>query len=94
MALGTQEFLIIGVVALLLFGAGAIPKLARSLGRAQGEFQKARGELEREIKAGASDATDAGPSEEQVRQTARELGIDEAGKDLAAVKQAINEKLA
>ncbi|MGB1586469.1 MAG: twin-arginine translocase TatA/TatE family subunit [Thermoplasmatota archaeon] len=92
MALGPQEILIIALVFLVLFGASAIPRLARSLGRAQGEFQKARSELEGELKAGAAES--AGPSEAQIRQTARELGIDEAGMELAAVKQAINEKLA
>ena len=94
MALGTQEFIIIGLGILVLFGATAIPKLARSLGRAQGEFQKARSELQREMQAGAEETTDVGPSEAHVRQTARELGIDDSGMDLPAVKQAINEKLA
>jgi sec-independent protein translocase protein TatA len=34
-----QEWLIIGALALLLFGGAQLPKLARSLGQAQKEFK-------------------------------------------------------
>jgi sec-independent protein translocase protein TatA len=91
MALGTTEIVLVVGAILLLFGATAIPRFARSLGKAQGEFQKARGDFQREIAAGAEEA--GGPPEEQIRKTARELGIDEADLDLPAVKRAINEKL-
>ena len=37
---GHIEWLIIGGVVVLLFGATALPKLARSLGKAKREFQK------------------------------------------------------
>ena len=40
MDIGPTELIIIGVVLLLLFGGSRIPQLARSLGRAQKEFQK------------------------------------------------------
>jgi sec-independent protein translocase protein TatA len=42
MPLGTTEITIIIAVIVLLFGATMIPKIARSLGSAQGEFKKAR----------------------------------------------------
>lgn len=35
-----QEWIIIVVVALLLFGGSQLPKLARSIGQAQKEFKK------------------------------------------------------
>lgn len=38
--LGAAELIIILVVVLLLFGANRLPKLARSLGKAQKEFKK------------------------------------------------------
>jgi sec-independent protein translocase protein TatA len=43
-----QEWIIIAVVALLLFGGSQLPKLARSIGQAQKEFKKglADGEAE------------------------------------------------
>jgi sec-independent protein translocase protein TatA len=47
--IGTQELLIIFAVVLLLFGAGKLPELARSLGKATGEFKKARMESEKEL---------------------------------------------
>ena len=38
--LGTTEIMIIAGVVVLLFGAGAIPKFARSIGKAKKEFEK------------------------------------------------------
>jgi sec-independent protein translocase protein TatA len=40
MNVGPWQLLIIVGVIVLLFGAGAIPKFARSIGRAKKEFQK------------------------------------------------------
>ncbi|MHB0898053.1 MAG: twin-arginine translocase TatA/TatE family subunit [Spirochaetales bacterium] len=39
--IGSTELIIIVVVILVLFGASAIPKFARSLGEAKKEFTKA-----------------------------------------------------
>jgi TatA/E family protein of Tat protein translocase len=41
--LGSTEILVIGVVVLVLFGARAIPKFARSLGQARKEFEAGAG---------------------------------------------------
>ena len=46
---GGPELLIILAVAVLLFGANKIPKLARSSGEALGEFKKGREEVEQEL---------------------------------------------
>ena len=43
------EMMMIFVVILLLFGAKKLPELARGMGKAMGEFKKARDEFEREI---------------------------------------------
>jgi sec-independent protein translocase protein TatA len=97
---GGEEWLVILLVVLLLFGATAIPKLARSLGRAKGEFGRARDEFSREMKAGeagsagAAGAAGAAASEDAVRRSARELGVPEAGKSLDEVKRLIQERLA
>ena len=40
MNIGSTELLIVLAVLLLLFGAGRVPKLARSLGEASREFRK------------------------------------------------------
>ncbi|MFZ4617845.1 MAG: twin-arginine translocase TatA/TatE family subunit [Rectinemataceae bacterium] len=46
--MGTTEILIIAAIVLVLFGGAAIPKFARSLGRARKEFSEgiAEGETE------------------------------------------------
>lgn len=89
--LGTGEWIIIVGLIVLLFGAAAIPKLARAMGQAQGEFKKAKREFD---DAAEKTAQPAAADEEQVRRTARDLGIDEAGKPLAEVKRLIQERLA
>lgn len=38
--LGTPEIIVIVAVIVLIFGASAIPKLAKSLGQAKSEFEK------------------------------------------------------
>jgi sec-independent protein translocase protein TatA len=50
--IGQTELLVIAVVILVLFGASAIPKFARSLGQAKKEFTQAMkegGEEEKKI---------------------------------------------
>lgn len=37
---GQFEWIVIAVVVLILFGAGAIPRFARNVGRAKSEFEK------------------------------------------------------
>jgi len=95
-AIGQQEILLLVLIIVLLFGAAAIPKLARSLGRAQGEFQKARKDFEHELKAGRAESTPPTREEEErrIRAAARDLGIEEDGKPLDEVKRLLNERLA
>jgi sec-independent protein translocase protein TatA len=53
--LGGTEVLILLLAALFLFfGGKKLPELAKGLGRAMGEFQRGRTELERQISAGDS----------------------------------------
>ena len=46
---GGMELAVILLIAVLLFGANKIPKLARSTGQAMGEFQRGRTEIEQEL---------------------------------------------
>ena len=45
--MGTQELVIILVIALVLFGGSQLPKLARNLGKAQKEFKDGLSEGEK-----------------------------------------------
>lgn len=93
--LESGPLIVILVVVLLLFGAAAIPKLARSLGQAKGEFTKAKREFDTAATtAERSPAAVTEPTEAQVRQTARDLGIAEQGKSLDEVKTLIQQRLA
>lgn len=48
--IGTPEIAVIVLLAILLFGADKIPKIARSAGKAQKEFKKAKIEGKEELK--------------------------------------------
>lgn len=50
--------LIVVVVVVLIFGGAAIPKLARSLGSAQGEFKKGVTDAKAEATTGDAQAAD------------------------------------
>ncbi|MEK6986098.1 MAG: twin-arginine translocase TatA/TatE family subunit [Candidatus Thermoplasmatota archaeon] len=93
LGLGNTELLVIAVVVLLLFGATAIPKLARGLGQAKGQFQAAKKEFDAEA-AKAAAAPPAAVSDEQLRSTAKGLGIDPAGKSSDELKRLIAQKVA
>ena len=60
--LGTQELIIVAVIALVLFGGNQIHKLARNLGKAQKELQKglAEGQAEAEAEAEKEPESDTG----------------------------------
>ncbi len=47
--IGTSELLLILVVALIVLGPKNLPKIAQSLGKAMGQFQKASRDFQRTI---------------------------------------------
>jgi len=49
MSLGLPEIILILIVILVLFGGKKIPELARGLGKAHAEYQKAKEEIENQI---------------------------------------------
>jgi sec-independent protein translocase protein TatA len=48
--LGSTEILIICGIIILLFGASAIPRIARSIGKARSEFEKGKKETQEDEK--------------------------------------------
>lgn len=53
--IGTPELMIIVLVIVVLFGASAIPKFARSLGQAKAEFDKGFKDSKKDTAAKADD---------------------------------------
>jgi sec-independent protein translocase protein TatA len=49
---GFQEFLVIGIVVLILFGGKKIPEFMRGLGKGIREFNDAKNNVKREIEEG------------------------------------------
>ncbi len=78
---GGIELAVIVLIAILLFGANKIPKLARSTGQAMGEFQKGREEIDQELQEMRDGATrtDDEPEPEIGTEddTEPEIGADE-----------------
>jgi len=70
---GGPELLVILLIAVLLFGANKIPKLARSTGEAMGEFQKGREEVEQELQEMRE-----GPTDDASLETEEEPAVEAA----------------
>ncbi len=60
---GFQEWILILLIVLVLFGAKRLPELARGLGKSMNEFKKARDEFEREIHKSAQELETKKPEE-------------------------------
>lgn len=92
---GFEWVIIIVIIVVIFFGAKKIPELARSMGKASSEFQKARLEAKRSI------ANDMHPEPDPKRSVDREklesiaetLGVDYSNKDDQDLRNAIDEEL-
>ncbi len=96
MAIGTPEIILIVIAIIVLFGASKIPELARSLGKATGEFKKAKEEGEREIREIERSEKEGKPIEEKsskIKQMAKDLGIATEGKSDEQLLDEIKKKM-
>jgi len=65
--LGSQEIIILVIViGVLIFGAKKIPELAKTFGKAKGEFEKGKIEAERDLKEFKEDL-DKGSKDKEVK---------------------------
>ena len=95
MAIGPPEIAVILIIFFLLFGADKLPKLARSMGQAKGEFQEGLNEVANipEKQKTFTDLDAGGRTPEQkLAEDARDAGIDSTGMDTDSIKDELEEK--
>ncbi len=84
--IGPNELLLILLIAVLLFGANKLPELARSIGKASGEFKKAQREAEMELREFERNLREGkyenkeSEKREKLEEMAKALNIDPEGK--------------
>ena len=96
MAFGPLEIVLIVVVIIVLFGASKIPELARSLGKATGEYKKGKQEIENEISDIGKSSTQNKPveiSSSKIKTMAHDLGIATEGKSDDQLLDEIQKKM-
>ncbi len=82
---GAEWIWILIILGIILFGAKKIPELARSMGKATAEYEKARMEAERELR----EYKGSKPDREKLEDIARSLGIDYTNKSDEELREAI-----
>ncbi|GBC70013.1 Sec-independent protein translocase protein TatA [archaeon HR01] len=100
MAIQGIEWVVIGVIVIILFlwGPEKLPKMARSLGQAKKEFEKASKGLEEEVARASSMArpslTEAStPPADKLLEVARSLGVTTEGKTREEIAKEVSERL-
>jgi sec-independent protein translocase protein TatA len=89
MVTGWEWILIIVVLmALIIWGPKKIPELARALGEARGEFERASKEVSKMPKKKKEEAS----GDDALIETARKLGIDTEGKTRDQISEEILRK--
>jgi sec-independent protein translocase protein TatA len=87
---GLEWIIIIGLIIVIFFGVRKIPQLARSIGKASGEFQKARIEAKRELQDMKSQGS---IGREKLETIAESLDIDYTNKNDDELRAAIELEL-
>jgi len=88
--IGTQELILILIVVLFIFGPSKLPELARSLGKAAGEFKRAQAETELDIKRFNKLPED---KDTKIHNLAIEMGIDVKNKTSEQLVEEIRYKI-
>jgi sec-independent protein translocase protein TatA len=83
--------LLVVIVVVFAFGGKKIPELARSLGRAKGEFERGKRDIQKEI--AEEEHSDTKSENEDVVKAAKNLGIETEGKTDEELKAEIKKKM-
>ena len=89
---GAERIIIIMVIVVLFFGAKRIPELARSLGKASSEFQKAKIEAKKTLENDQY-RSQKSVDREKLESIAETLGVDYSNKNDHDLKLAIESEL-
>ncbi len=91
----TQDLILILIVVLLLFGANKLPEIARSLGKATGEFKKGKQEIENELNEIVKPGNEIRSPEQssKIKKMAQDLGIATEGKSDEQLLDEIQKKM-
>ena len=90
---GTEWIVIIAIVAVIIFGAKKIPELARSLGKASSEYEKAKVVAAKELESIKGMGLTTPSDSEKIREVATTLGIDHTGKTDSELRALIQSKI-
>ena len=93
MTVGPNEILLIFLGIVILFGASKIPELARSLGKATGEFKKAKQETENELRDVERSLKEGPDKSSKIKLMAKDLGIATEGKSDEQLLDEIKKKM-
>ncbi len=90
---GMEWIIIVVIVVVLLFGAKKLPELARSIGRARGEFERGKMDIDQEIAKSKASTDETTSDLEKLIKAAKELGIDTVGKTKDELKEEISKAM-
>jgi len=83
--IGSSELAVVLIVALLLFGPKKLPELARSIGRATGEYHKAVREFEKEATEVRTSVKELEREAEKVNKEV--LSLEEETKEIRSIAE-------
>jgi sec-independent protein translocase protein TatA len=90
---GAEWIIIILIIVILFFGAKKIPELARSLGKASSEFQKARIDAKKTLENDKYSSPNKTVDREKLESIAETLGVDYTNKNDEDLRLAIESEL-
>ncbi len=95
--LGSEWIIIVFVALVLILGTNQLPNAAKKLGMAVNEFNKAKNEVQNQIKGVSNTSLNISEPLESERQKlemiAKSLGIDSAGKSDDELRKIISDKM-
>ncbi len=92
MAVGSQQLIIILIAFFILFGAERLPKLARALGQAKGEFHEGLSDIKKAADPTEEDLDRGGRTETAaLAEQAEESDVDIEGKTPEEVEEEVSD---